>query len=194
MTILKEVFYTLKPVKSYLVKKNIENLVDNYLTKISSTTNKFRSNFFSQVFNCASADILEFYIESTSNIRYLNEANNTFDYETTEQLLKWFSLYNTLRFRSESLEQNEVDSLDYTDLLYIFQFSNYEKQFIIKIVDIINFSETEFQIMFANYIIENVFDYKNNTILLAFVVNFLYNSYDSFIKSFNAYVEFRAYL
>lgn len=183
-----EIVSRAKPVQKYNIRKNLDIEYDRLINKTEQLGGRFLKYFYSQVVNCAKADVYEFYIEILNDKGIYDKVNFSVSKDSLSCMLKWISFYHVVRFIDKKGRQLDGEEIEFV-LFDLFQFDDEEKEIFTYFSGLNAESRAVFEVEFAKFMIDRVMKFDSDTIVLAFVNNFFYNSFEGFVKSFTNYVS-----
>ena len=169
----------------YFVKQNIDYEYQSYIYRADKLRDSFLRKFFLQAVNCARADSYEFYtamrkVEIGAVLEYPSKIPAVY---------RWLCVFYISLFLSEN--KNDVDAAAIRAAIpLLFNFHETEEKWIDGFISCAGQSDTEFELSFSRFFMEGILNFKNNNpVTIAFMCNFFYNSYNSFISSFVNFVS-----
>lgn len=183
----------LQPKESYFLH-NLENLHDTFLCTAAQSENAFAAAFYAQCIESTYADGYETFLldHSMSNCFQENLAQcNAF---VLERFYKLAAIHHTIQVvqrRKKELCWEELAK----HMQKVYAFRDNERHMADILYQCACISRSRFRALFARTTARYLFAQTElSPITLAFLMNFWYNSYQSFMASFINYVPFRVRL
>lgn len=174
-------------IQGFLIRKNLDRQYEIYLQRTDEIEDKFIKKFFLQINTCAKADAYELFFELSKQQSEMLKDADGFDSAGILSIYKWLAYYNVTVFLIN--EGKLIDVPLIKDTFYeIFQPDFDEVRTFLGFDDIIAKGRPVFDSEFSKEFMSNLLQIKNiSPIVVAFVNNFFYNSYEEFMKSFTNY-------
>lgn len=170
-----------------IVKNHIESHKDEYLNKIYELENPFYIAFYELSVCNIVADGYDFFADLKCENNFFKDNILRINDFTGKKFIKILSLYHTIRILKiqKDINPDEMKSV----LFSIFEFNeNEQKIFDILLKCAIN-HENRFHRLFSTAFVKYVFGIEiMSPFSLAFVENFCYNSFNSFLCSFTRFM------
>ena len=176
--------------KEAAIKRLLEEEREVYLDRACRLTNPFYSDFYVQCIESTMADGYEIFLEEHSSANYFRMNMERMNQEATRRFYKLAGIHHTLWILCHKKRVLHWDGMkepfrqvydltdkemEMTEILYRCAFGN----------------RSRFQDLFARFTAKYLFyTHCLTPFLLAFLLNFWYNSYSSFMASFTGYVPF----
>ena len=177
-----------KSKKEDIIKENIEEQKYLFLERAEELENSFYEAFFEHSIENAVADAYEIFLETKTEYNYFEQQLKQLDEEKGKRFLKLVSIYHSIRLsriKRRKLRWREMKR----NLYHVFQLNETEK----KLADVLYScakSESCFSDLFAKTTARYVFGSLTlSPFSLAFIENFCYNSFNSFMASFTKYLS-----
>lgn len=181
--------YQRRPKKEDIIKENIEEQKYFFLERAEKLENSFYEAFFEHSIENAVADAYEIFLETKTEYNYFEQQLKDLDEEKGRRFLKLVGIYHSIRLsriKRRKLRWREMKR----NLYFVFQLNEKEK----KLADVLyccaKSGECYFSDLFAKTTARYVFDSRSlSPFSLAFIENFCYNSFNSFMASFTKYLS-----
>ncbi len=186
-----QVVYTFqkKPKKQDIIKENIEEQKYFFLERAEKLENSFYESFFEHSIENAVADAYEIFLEKKTEYNYFEQQLPTLDKEKGKRFLKLVAIYHSIRLsriKRRKLRWREMKR----NLYYVFQLNDTEKKLADVLYGCAKSGESCFSDLFAKTTARYVFGSLTlSPFSLAFIENFCYNSFNSFMASFTKYLS-----
>ena len=183
------IFYKKRPTKEEGIRQNIEEQKYIFLERTEKLKNSFYEAFFEHSIENAVADAYEFFLETKTEYNYFAKQLQKLDVEKGQRFLKLVSIYHGIRL--SRIKRRKLPWRDMKRNLYIvFQLNETEKKLADALYRCAKMGEGCFSDLFAKTTARYVFGSKTlSPFSLAFIENFCYNSFNSFMASFTKYLS-----
>lgn len=175
--------------KTQVVKRYIEDQKTLFLEKVYRLENPFYLAFYEQSVESIVADGYEFFVELECEYNYFYENLWKLTNRRGQRFFKMMSMYHTIKILRKKRDKLRCEEMKQV-LFSVFSFNETEKRLYELLYHCACQYEGEFQNLFNKALAKYIFgDDINNPFTLAFIQNFCYNSYNSFMRSFTRYVS-----
>jgi len=163
-----------------LVQKYFTDQSDYYFGKLEKLENNETKAFYTHLLCSAMADGYEFFM--------FNRFRRV-DSDTGAKFYKYYAIYHTIKFVRESkYSPTQIEDL-VVQMFNIFSFSEEDKDDYKNFLNLYTFNKTQFEVDFSRFLVRTIFTPKSlEPVTLAFVINLLYTSYNSFVNWHNEMV------
>ena len=179
-----------KRKKENLVRNWIEEEKDCLLDRAYCAENAFAGAFYAQCIESTAADIYEMFLETPLSFNYFRENLDRLDQETIKRFFKLAAIHHTIRIvrrRKKELDWREMSAALYE----VYALEQREQDMAGLLYQCAASYQTGFQELFLKTTARYLFgDRELSGFSFAFIGNFWYNSYSSFMGSFTGYVPF----
>lgn len=181
--------YQKKPKKQEIIKENIEEQKYFFLERAEKLENSFYEAFFEHSIENAVADAYEIFLETKTEYNYFEQRLTQLDEEKGRRFLKLVAIYHSIRLsriKRRKLRWREMKQ----NLYYVFQLNDTEKKLAEALYSCAKIGESCFSNLFAKTTARYIFgSHTLSPFSLAFIENFCYNSFNSFMSSFTKYLS-----
>lgn len=181
--------YQKRQKKEDIIKENIEEQKYFFLERAEKLENSFYEAFFEHSIENAVADAYEIFLETKTEYNYFEQQLKQLDEEKGRRFLKLVAIYHSIRLsriKRRKLRWREMRR----NLYFVLELNEKEKKLAEVLYCCAKSGESCFSDLFAKTTARYVF---NSRILspfsLAFIENFCYNSFNSFMSSFTKYLS-----
>lgn len=175
--------------KEDIIKENIEEQKYFFLERAEKLENSFYEAFFEHSIENAVADAYEIFLETKTEYNYFEEQLKQLDQEKGRRFLKLIVIYHSIRLsriKRRKLRWREMKR----NLYYVFELNETEKKLAEVLYGCAKSRECYFSDLFAKTTARYVFGSQVlSPFSLAFIENFCYNSFNSFMASFTKYLS-----
>lgn len=176
--------------KENMVRAWIEAEKEHLLEQAYDLENPFLGAFYAQCIESTAADAHEVFLETPLQFNYFREKLNCMDMETVRRFFKLTSVHHTIRIvrrRKKELDWAEMKR----GLVQIYALDEREQAMAELLYQCAMSYQTGFHELFHKTTARYLFgDEVLSGFSFAFIGNFWYNSYSSFMGSFTGYVPF----
>lgn len=177
--------------KKKIVKVYVEDLKDEYLERIYSLNNDFYLSFFEQSVECTVADAYDFFVELNCENNIFYENLKEMNLNRGRKLFKIMGIYHTIRMLRK--KRSFFNVIEFQEVLAkVFDLNEKEERLFELLYRCDGEFESQFAGLFAKAFAKYVFNCDNcGPFSLAFIENFCYNSYSSFMASFTKFISLK---
>ncbi len=179
--------------------KNKQNTIDlffeeqkySYLFRAGELKNSFYCSFYEQCIESTVADAYEIFLETTTEHNYLQQNAKKLNREIAARFFRIMAIHHSIYMMRKKRRELYWEEMRQA-LFFVYDFSENEK----KLADILYERacnhEDSFPALFAKTVAKYIFFSKTiSPFSLAFIENFCYNSYNSFLASFTRYLSIK---
>jgi len=181
--------YQKKPKKQDIIRENIEEQKYIFLERTEKLQNSFYEAFFEHSIENAVADAYEIFLETKTEYNYFEQRLKELDKEKGRRFLKLVAMYHSIRLsriKRRKLRWREMKQ----NLYFVFQLNDTEKKLADALYSCAKSGESCFSDLFAKTTARYIFgSHSLSPFSLAFIENFCYNSFNSFMSSFTKYLS-----
>ena len=181
--------YQKKQKKQDIIKENIEEQKYFFLERAEKLENSFYEAFFEHSIENAVADAYEIFLETKTEYNYFEQQLNELNKEKGIRFLKLVAMYHSIRLsriKRRKLRWREMKR----NLYFVFQLNDTEKKLADALYSCAKSGESCFSDLFAKTTARYIFgSHSLSPFSLAFIENFCYNSFNSFMASFTKYLS-----
>lgn len=175
--------------KDKIIEASVESQKEIILDKVYCLENSFYLSFYELVVEFTVIDAYEFFIETNCHSNFFYEHLELMDKERGMRFFKIMAMYHTikmLRKKRNDLNLNEMSKV----MFLVYDFDEEEKKlFKLLYVCCVKF-EKQFPPLFSKTLGKYLFGVDVvNPFTLAFIENFCYNSFNSFLSYFSKYIS-----
>ena len=179
-----------KRKKENLVRSWIEEEKERLLEKAYAAENPFLGAFYGQCIESTAADAHEVFLETPLSFNYFRENLDRLDRETLTRFFRLAAIHHTIRIvrrRKKELNWEEMKEA----MAEIYEMEQKERDLAELLYCCAMTYQTGFHELFHKTTARYIFgDRELSGFSFAFIGNFWYNSYSSFMGSFTGYVPF----
>lgn len=179
-----------KKKKERIIRSWIEGEKERLLENAYGTENPFLEAFYTQCIESTAADAHEVFLETPLMFNYFRENLDRLDQETLSRFFKLAAIHHTIRIvrrRKKELDWEEMKGA----LIEIYGLEQKERDMAELLYQCAASYQTRFHELFHKTTARYLFgDRELSGFSFAFIGNFWYNSYSSFMGSFTGYVPF----
>ena len=177
------------PKKQDIIRENIEEQKYIFLERTEKLQNSFYEAFFEHSIENAVADAYEIFLETKTEYNYFEQRLKELDKEKGRRFLKLVAMYHSIRLsriKRRKLRWREMKQ----NLYFVFQLNDTEKKLADALYSCAKSGESCFSDLFAKTTARYIFgSHSLSPFSLAFIENFCYNSFNSFMSSFTKYLS-----
>ncbi len=174
--------------KFFIQKKQI------YMAQMEQMEDSFAIAFYTQCIESTIADGYEMLILDHSSSNYLKAHKHIWNVQITDHFFKLAAIHHTIRMVRRYKKEITWDTM-LPFLSHIFLLNENEQKMATILYQCSCFSRIQFSTLFACVSTRYLFaETEISPSVMAFLLHFWYNSYQSFITSFTSYVPFRVRL
>jgi len=179
-----------KRKKENLVRCWIEEEKDSLLERAYGAEDAFASAFYAQCVESTAADIYEVFLETPLAFNYFRENLDRLDREALQRFYKLAAIHHTIRIVRRRKKELDWGKMGMT-LKEVYGLEQKEQDMAELLYQCAASYQTGFQELFHKTTARYLFgDRELSGFSFAFIGNFWYNSYSSFMGSFTGYVPF----
>lgn len=172
-----------------LIQRYIEEQKYEYLERTGDLENSFYLSFYELCVESTVADAYEIFLETNTEDNFFRNNIRNLDERAGQRFFKLMGIYHSIRMIRKKRGQLKWDEMEEA-LIHVYELNDMEQ----KLADILYQCacryETMFSDLFAKTAARYLFFVKTLTpFSLAFIENFCYNSYSSFMASFTRYLS-----
>ena len=179
-----------KKKKERIIRSWIEEEKERLLENAYGRENPFLEAFYTQCIESTAADAHEVFLETPLMFNYFREKLDRLDQETLSRFFKLAAIHHTIRIvrrRKKELDWAEMKGV----LIEIYGLEQKERDMAELLYQCAASYQTRFHELFHKTTARYLFgDRELSGFSFAFIGNFWYNSYSSFMGSFTGYVPF----
>lgn len=177
--------------KKNLIQKHVVDQSDYFFSRAENIENKDVKKFYDQLICSTMADGYEFFMDLLNSKSYRDRIGLIND-DKGKKMYKLNAMYYTIKFMDKSESMVENSNIVKKDMFKIFNFNKQDKKDFVKFLNLHKDDQSKFEVDFSKYVVKNTIGNDEiNQASLAFVANFFYGSYKSFVNSYNTYVASR---
>jgi len=171
------------------IEKDMEQMKDGYMERTGEIKDSFYRSFFELCTESVLADMYEMFLETETESNYFRVHLWELNKENGSRFFKIMALHHAIKIVRK--KRNQLDWLEMKQFLYfVYEFNEAEKQMAELLYICACEHESRFLNLFGKVVARYVFATKTLTpFSLAFIVNFCYNSYSSFLSTFTRYLS-----
>ena len=181
--------YNIYSGKNKIIASSVESQKDTILDKVYCLENSFYLSFYELVTEFTVIDAYEYFIEIDCHSNFFYENIDYMNEERGMRFFKIMAMYHTIKILRK--KRNVLNPEDMCQTMFsIYNFDEEEKHlFKLLYVCAVKF-EKQFPILFSRVLGKYLFgDDVDNPFTLAFIENFCYNSFNSFLSYFSKYIS-----
>ena len=172
----------------------IELQRETFLRRGYALANGFQASFFVQCIESTTADGYEVFIEAKMEHNYFKQHVHDLDERSVARFFKLAAIHHTIRMMKRRKKELIWDEMK-RGLFFVFGLGDEEQQMTEVLYRCALLYQTGFQELFLKTTARYVFNERTlDAFSFAFIGNFWYNSYSSFMGSFTGYVPFQVCL
>gem|GEM_PF-991043 len=177
--------------KKSLIQKHVVDQSDYFFSRTENVENKGVKKFYDHLICSTMADGYEFFMDLLNSKSYRDRIG-LIDDDKGKKMYKLNAMYYTIKFLDKSENMGESLNMVRNDMFKIFNFNKQDKKDFADFLTLHSKNESKFEADFSKYVVKNTIGNDGvNQASLAFVTNFFYGSYKSFVNSYNTYVSSR---
>lgn len=162
---------------------------DEFLDRVYQLENPFFLAFYEQSIESIVADAYEYFVELSCENNFFYENLKRMNKERGRRFFKMMAIYHTIqaqRKKREKIKENEIRDA----LIFVFHLDEREQKLYDLLFTCACYYKSQFQALFDKALAKYLFGKEvDNPFTLAFLENFCYNSYSSFLSSFTKYIS-----
>jgi hypothetical protein len=163
----------------------------SYLFRAGELKNPFYASFYEQCIESTVADAYEIFLETNTENNYFQQQIKKLDKEAAARFFRIMAIHHSIymmRKRRRELFWEEMRQA----LFFVYNFSENEKKLADVLYERACNHEVAFPVLFSKATARYLFYSKTiSPFSLAFIENFCYNSYNSFLESFTRYLSIK---
>ena len=181
--------YNIYCAKDKIIEKTVEKQKEEILDKVYHLENSFYLSFYELAAEFTVIDAYEFFVELDCHSNFFYDNIDLMDEERGRRFFKIMAMYHTIKMlRKKRADLNEEDMSQCMFNVYSFDEAE-ERLFKLLYLCHVNF-ENQFPSLFARSLGKYLFGKEvENPFTLAFIENFCYNSYNSFLGYLSKYIS-----
>ena len=157
----------------YAAKENLETCRGEFIQKTDAITDRRHNFFYTSMIHCIHADVYDYFLESGCLKAHIKNISFIED-DRCGKFFQYAIMYCALKFFAQS---EDFSVKNYLFDAFLIKQETYEKFEALILQDL-----SGFEVAFSRKIISEIFNQRSNTLSLAFVENFFYNSYMGWVK------------
>ena len=174
--------------KEQIVEQSVECHREYLLERTSHINNSFLSAFYEQAIESTVADSYEYFVENVSQNNVFYQNLKSMNKETGKRFLKMMSMYHSIKILRKKRNELQVEPMKEA-MTYVFELNEAELRLFHLLYTCACQYPFQFEKMFAVSLYRYLYGKEiSNPFVLAFIENFCYNSYQSFLLSFTRYI------
>lgn len=181
--------YNIYCAKDKIIEKTVEKQKDEILNKVYGLENSFYLSFYELVAEFTVIDAYEFFVELDCQSNFFYDNIQLMDEERGLRFFKIMAMHHTIKMLRK--KRHNLDMEDMSNCMFsVYSFDEAEeKLFKLLYLCSVNF-ENQFPALFARSLGKYLFGKEvESPFTLAFIENFCYNSYSSFLGYLSKYIS-----
>ena len=181
--------YNIYSGKDKIIESAVESQKDSILDKVYSLENSFYLSFYELAAEFTVIDAYEFFVELDCHSNFFYDNIGLMDNERGRRFFKIMAMYHTIRMLRKKRDELDAEEMSQS-MFFVYSFDEAEeKLFKLLYSCAVNF-ERQFPVLFARSLGKYLFGKDiDNPFTLAFVENFCYNSFNSFLSYLSKYIS-----
>lgn len=193
MSTIKFVYYKYME-RGFSVSKYLEEQNTYFFNKSEKIDNRFCEVFYSCITSSVSLDLYELFTQIDILDKPFYKNIYEININDLKTLYKWIAIHHTIKFSDNIKNDNIIKSME-NNLYFMYNLNEQEKILFKELIVLNKKDEVLFQISFTKNISRYAFGIEYESLLvLSFIYNFLYNSYNNFIKCYTKYIDIESWL
>ena len=181
--------YNICKGKDKIIESSVENQKNTILDRVYSLENSFYLSFYELAVEFTVIDAYEFFVEIDCQSNIFYENLNCMNEERGKRFFKIMAIYHTIKILRKKRDQLDFDETS-KSMFYVYEFDKEEERLCTLLYSCaVNF-DSKFPILFAKSFGKYLFGEDiENLFTLAFIENFCYNSFNSFLSYLSKYIS-----
>ena len=181
--------YNIYSKKDKIIENSVETQKGAILDKVYSLENSFHLSFYELAAEFTVIDAYEFFVELDCHSNFFYDHIDYMDMERGKRFFKIMAMYHTIKMLRKKRDKLIAEDMS-KSMFYVYDFDESEER-LFKLLYTCSVSfETKFPQLFAKTLSKYLFGKDvENPFTLAFIENFCYNSFNSFLSYLSKYIS-----
>lgn len=181
--------YNIYSGKDKIIENTVENQKMDILKRVYALDNSFYLSFFELATEFTVIDAYDFFVEADSHSNIFSKNINIMDKERGIRFFKIMAMHHTIKILRQ--KRNDINPDDMSRCMFeVYGFDDDEKKlYNLLFICAVRFKE-QFPSLFSKSLSKYLFgEEAKNPFTLAFIENFCYNSYKTFMEYLSKYIS-----